>query len=415
MNLFKKEDIMKKYILIVLTFFLTSLIFYAQEDQLVTVRNITVPVQVMDGKTFVDNLKLEDFELQENGIPQNIEALYLVKNGNIERQDERVGFFPAVGRHFYLMFQMTDYNPKIAEAIHLFFNSVLAADDLLTVQTPLKVYTLPSAVLKSRPRDSIAKDLISIVRKDTMIGNANYKNLMRELKRLVRGIQTSGGGVSQSTGGMESDLDVSQFGLQYLLPRYREALQKMEDFRVVNEKKILNFAEQLRKVPGEKVVFLFYQREYRPEISPSVLNRLLDSMQGEANMMAELQGLFGFYQRNIHIDTDLVKKAFSNALVNFNLLFMNKEPENVSGVYMREQSEDLFKIYSQVAQATGGVVDSSQNPAAGFKNAAASCQSYYLLYYSPKNYVQNGSFKKIEIRIKGQNYKIAHRLGYYAN
>jgi len=41
--------------------------------------------------------------------------------------------------------------------------------------------------------------------------------------------------------------------------------------------------------------------------------------------------------------------------------------------------------------------------------------NYYLLYYSPKNYVANGKFMEITIRVKGQNYKITHRAGYIAD
>ena len=72
---------------------------------------------------------------------------------------------------------------------------------------------------------------------------------------------------------------------------------------------------------------------------------------------------------------------FADASILFNLIFMHKEPENVSGIYMREQSEDVFRTFLEIAQAAGGIVESSQNPVAAFKNTLKIAESYYLLYY----------------------------------
>jgi VWFA-related protein len=93
---------------------------------------------------------------------------------------------------------------------------------------------------------------------------------------------------------------------------------------------------------------------------------------------------------------------------------MNKIPQTISGVHMREQSEDIFKVLSTAAKATGGSVDTSQDPGSGFKNALAKSDDYYLLYYSPKNYMRDGQFKSIEVKVKNTKYKVFHRNGYFA-
>jgi len=49
------------------------------------------------------------------------------------------------------------------------------------------------------------------------------------------------------------------------------------------------------------------------------------------------------------------------------------------------------------------------------KKAADASENYYLLYYSPKNYVANGKFMEIKIKVKGQRYRISHRAGYIAD
>ena len=71
---------------------------------------------------------------------------------------------------------------------------------------------------------------------------------------------------------------------------------------------------------------------------------------------------------------------------------MNKQPERISGVTMREQSEDVFKIFSQIAAATGGVVDASDNPEAAVRDALAVADASYLLSYRSSSSAAKGAF-----------------------
>jgi len=42
-------------------------------------------------------------------------------------------------------------------------------------------------------------------------------------------------------------------------------------------------------------------------------------------------------------------------------------------------------------------------------------EHYYLLYYSPKDYIANGKFKDIKVKVKNRKYRINHRAGYIAD
>ena len=68
-----------------------------------------------------------------------------------------------------------------------------------------------------------------------------------------------------------------------------------------------------------------------------------------------------------------------------------------------------------MAEVTGGLKDTSANAAASFERAVDYSESYYLLYYTPKDYKADGTFKKIIVKVKGQNYRITHRSGYVAD
>ncbi len=382
----------------------------AQEKYEVTVTSIAVPVRVMDGDNFVENLTVEDFDVLENLVPQKIQALYLVKKADIQRQQGPQEFNPAVSRNFFLLFQLTEYNPKLTDLIDYLFRQVLLPTDTMVVQTPMKSYSLSPQALARKPKEELAEEMNSLLKKDIKTGNTEYNSLLTDLKRIVRNISGT-----TTRGDIESDSVSSNTGLEFMLNRYKDAVARMEEQRLIDERKIFRFAQALKRVEGQKNVFFIYQREFRPEIQPVVLNSLLDSYQDQPNVMSDLQDMFQFYSRDLSVNAEQLKKAFADASINFNFIFMNKEPENISGIAMREQSEDVYRAFSQVATATGGIVDTSQNPVSGFKHAIESSEMYYLLYYSPENYQPDSRFKNILVRVKNPNYSVLHRLGYFAN
>lgn len=82
---------------------------------------------------------------------------------------------------------------------------------------------------------------------------------------------------------------------------------------------------------------------------------------------------------------------------------------------MEEHSEDIFVAFREMARATGGFSDSASNSAYLFHKAVKASDSYYLLYYSPQNIDRDGTFREIKVRVKNKNYRVLHRLGYFAD
>ena len=400
------------------TAFLSACLFLAcsliaqVEQHEVSVINIEVPVRVFAGGNFVDNLTLQDFELYEDGKLQKLEALYCINKNKIERTDLQKAFIPSTGRHFYLIFQLTEYNSKINEAIAYLFEQVLLPEDMLTIMTAANIYSLTPEARQRFSREKITKELTGIIRKDTTISESQYRSMLRDLQRLVRGISGS-----QSTLSFDSQASVDNtMGIGMQMDRYLETLQGLENLRQLEGKKFLSLASSLKRTQGQKNIFFFYQREFRPEIPGNILSNMMTLYQDQPNIQARIQDLFQVYHRNVSIKPEPIMQAFADASILFNFIFMDKRPESSFGVTMREQSEDVFKILSQVAYASGGIVDSSTNPAKGFENATRASQRYYILYYSPVNFTKDGSFKKIEVKVKDKekDYKIACKTGYYA-
>jgi hypothetical protein len=369
---------------------------------------IALAVRVYDGNTFVPDLTLKDFAVLEAGFAVEPTALLLVHKDTIERQEGNMDVMPNLSRQITLLFRLTDYSNKVAEGLDAFFKTGLLPGDTLEIQTPMKNYRLSPESLASKPRDVLAKELNELIRKDIVQGGMAYNSLMRDLKRIVRQL---GGTGRTSLDDTEADGDDGA-SLEMRLMNYTDALQKMERLRTLSEDGLVSFASKLKSRPGQKFVYYFFQREFRPEISSNTIDQLVMANQDRPDILAGLQTVFQMYSRSITLDHRRLKEAFADSGAHFHFLFMNTQPERISGIVMREQSEDIFKALTTVAQATGGTSDTSQNPAASFKTTLKESENYYILYYKPASAAPPGTFMDVAVKVRSRDYRVVHRAGY---
>ncbi len=369
---------------------------------------VPITVRVFDGNRFVSDLSLEDFEIEEAGMAVHPEALFLVSKDTIERREGRAVAPPDVSRKIVLLFEMSEYHNKIPEALDSLFGSEILPGDTLEIETPMRNYALTRAALASKPRAQLARELADIVRKDIMQGSMAYNSALRDLKRAVRLI----GGVGRTgLGDTEGEVDDGS-SLEQHLAKYNEDLQQMELLRAVDEAKLTAFAQRMKSRPGQKLAFFVYQREFRPEINPQTLETLMMSNQDRPDILAALQTTFPLYKRPIEVDRERIMQMFADSGMDFQFLFMNRQPERISGITMREQSEDVYRVLSAAAEATGGGTDTSQNPAVSLAKAFKASELSYVLLFSPATSAPPGTFISLDVKVKGRDYRVVHRSGY---
>jgi len=161
----------------------------SQQQHESIVVNIEVPVRVFKKNAFVDGLTLRDFEVYEDGVLQKVEAVYLIRNKNVLKEEKATPATPSPspsqsGRNFILCLDLKEYLPKIGSALDYFFAEVIAPCDSLSVITPVKTYRFkPEALSRMKP-GQIAEALKSKLKKDVQEGNALYRTLMRDFYRL---------------------------------------------------------------------------------------------------------------------------------------------------------------------------------------------------------------------------------------
>ena len=405
----------KLFALIVFVFSVVS-VFPQQIAEESLVVNIEVPVRVYNGGLFVDDLTIDDFKIYEDGKSQRIQAVYLVNERNIARKDERKRFSPNTNRNFYLFFEIAEYDPRIREAIEYFLNNVIYPGDELMVISPTSSYRLRSKALELKSRDEIVNQLIGILRKDALLGSAEYRNMLKELTELAASLAAS---LEQRdsffTKEDPSIVSTHDWAPGEKLLRYEYLIGRVEEMRYVSQEKMVDFAKLLKDETGQKYVFLFYQNEYIPQIDPKILTQYMSLYQDRPNIEMTISGIMDFYKREISFDVEKVKEVYADQSIAIHFLFMSRDFEIIPGVIFQERSEDVFSAFREMADATGGYIESSMRADWLMKRAVEASKQYYLVYYSPENYTRDGKFKNIRVEIPGKNFRISHRKGYIAD
>ena len=390
----KKTKFSSLLFLILASFFILAL-SAQQISHDVSVINIEVPVKVFKGDKFVDGLTIADFEVYEDGKLQKIEAVYLIKKTKIEKEEGKRRFSPRTSRNYVLVFEIQEYLPEIEKVLAYFFNEVFLKGDTLIVVTPVKTYHFKSEAFQILPLQKISDQLKEKLRKDIIIGNSEYNRLMKDIEELFS---------------FDVEADIKKL-------MYMDLARKLKNLKQLDQKKMLEFADFLKKAEGQKHVFIFYQKELVP-ILPELEDSSLDSSSIDtSSLLLELS-------KEISFDIEKTKQAFSDSSITVNSLFISKigmfkdldvrrmQPMRVK---MFDQSNEIFNAFREVAFASGGLAGSSSNAAASFQKAVDASENYYLLYYSPQSYKADGNFRNIKVKVKNANYRITHRAGYFAN
>ncbi|MCX7975201.1 MAG: hypothetical protein N3B16_12010 [Candidatus Aminicenantes bacterium] len=393
-----------------------------QEESIVI--NVEVPVRVFKGSQFVDDLKLNDFEVTEDGIPQKIEAIYLIRKRSIERREEERVFKPSTTRNFFLVFEINDFMPRLNEALDYFVLEVLRPGDNLFVMTPLKSYRLSAQAMQARPKEKILEQLKGLVRRDALIGAAEYRNLLSEMESLAKSLaQLVSGQATLPPGSPTAPLmimdDLDSAGEQprsfdEQLQRYVELLGRLDNMRKADEANFLAFADFLKNMTGQKYIFLFYQREYLPKIDPKILYQYIEMYQDRPDISQTITGIIEFYRRDMNLDTEKIRQAFCDSSISAHFMFITTSRKDLAGVRSDEQVDDIFSAFNEIARASGGFVDSSSNPASLLMRAVEASETYYLLYYTPTNKERDGRFREIQVKVNIPGVRVVHRQGYFA-
>jgi len=390
---------------VAVTFFALSL--RPQELRHTTgVVNVEVPVRVFDGDRFVDDLALNDFEVFENGKPQKVVALYLVRKTDIQKEEaagpEATKPAPRTRRTIVLQFEVLDPMPKIDDAVDFFFTEVLQPDDSLIVVTPRASYHFKPEALARLPRPEIARQLKGKLRADILAGATGFRRLLDDIRDIIK-------------------MPINDADMKLRLINERQ--QQLRDRVGIDTSSLQRMARALKGQEGQKYVFFFYEKELIDTVSfGNFGDESLDAAESSLSDAAEAD-----VRRTSEVNPKVMERIFSDASVTANFIYLTQSKMNAAGLdgeFQRggrstlqtsDLSASIFSSLREMARATGGIAESSGNPFAAFRKAVTASENYYLLYYSPADYQADGKFKEIKVKVKGKSLRVSSRAGYFAN
>ncbi len=256
--------------------------------------------------------------------------------------------------NYILIFQATDYDSKMGDAVDFFFKKILKPEDHLSIITPANPYNFPPQTRQAYPIEKLISRTQEVLRRDITVGVANYQQLLDGMMQVVREI--SGGTDPSSLSPIGADMKV------YLI-QYRQLLGNMRSLRKLNENLFMQLAGLFKKETGKNYLYIFYQKELRVIPSRNALQNLKQSYQYKADAVE----LFEEESSEEFLDVEKVSMALQDASVTLNFIYLNKDDKRKEGLEYKEFSGDVYNVLSKLAAATGGLIEATSKPEAVLK------------------------------------------------
>ena len=256
-----------------------------------------------------------------------------------------------ISRNFVLLFEVLDYSREIGDAIAFFFNQVLESNDQLIIYSPARAYGFSKTTL-ARPKRELIASMQEKIRGDTAACSSSYKIIINDMKIHVREIETSG----------TTSLD-AQAGLKDSLTMYRRDLENLQGLRIVNEPLLMHIVDMFKTQQGKNHMVMIYGAEFRPIPNKETITRL----QAIPRFAPEVAELFLSEDQEPPLDAYKFSGIFGETAIALHFLYI--KPKDVSSVQdFKEQSADMYDVFSKIAKATGGIVETTAKPEAALKS-----------------------------------------------
>lgn len=361
--------------------------------------NIEVPVRVFEGGQFVSGLAAGDFEVLENGVGQEVLACYFI---DAERKqissgpgpENPGGPRPVLARTFILILELNTFGKRTREALDYVIGQVLQKDDTLFVASPVRTYRIGPESPSRRDPAKLMRSLEDRLADDIQKASSELRFLLADYVSLSEKEEGEIAVARQDT--------------------LRELLGRIRQCKTIDEARLTQMAKAYAAIPGQKHVLLFLEKE------DALIRRVRTAGLDQAQMELFKMELM----RDVRFDVDRLARIFGQNQLDFNFIFITSDeavetslevhPSRWEDYEKADITGEFFSVFRKIAQMTGGLTISSQNPLASTKKAIEVADRYYLLYYLPKNAAMDGTFREIKVRVKDRDYSIFHRKGYLA-
>jgi hypothetical protein len=361
----------------------------------INVTLVEVPVRVFKGHDFVPDLTKEDFEVFENGIPQEITGFEARSRtidkgkGNLGREDPEI----RKSRTFILIFNVYDYSEAIGKAVDYFFDNVFRIGDrLVTIIEDKSIENCPENAWAICIKDYLAR-YKALARTDIWKAFRNLEERAQSLVALLTG-----------AGATDYPDDIGQAIGQYIAQYqqvWNDYRRRMFDVDLDFYRSVIR---SLERTDNELWAICFQQRDLFPRVrSQSRLDRELGArLEGDTLIRSRFAELNRSFDISKTLPAEKISGLFAEANITFHLLIFKSgslSSDVSQHLELQDVNSDYVDLLSRISRKTGGLTFSSNNVLDGLRLASAKEDRYYLLVYQPKEHAGDKE-RRIEVKVK---------------
>jgi hypothetical protein len=266
--------------------------------------------------------------------------------------------------NYFLIFQLTEYNAKLSDAVDYFFEKILNPGDQLLILSPLKPYNYSQKTLQTQPKEKLIEMTKKILKRDIASNAAYHQQILNAMTQIVISIAEELG--TSPTGSSASGGSRLESQTKAYLVNYRQLLENLHNLRKLNEDLFLKLAELFKKTTGKNRLYIFYQKELRIIPNRETMDVLLENR----DLKFDANEVFIQDSTKEFINVERVSHVLKESLVTLSFFYLNKQEKRRRDLEYKEFSTDIYNVFSKLARATGGIVISTSKPEAALKKAA---------------------------------------------
>jgi VWFA-related protein len=383
----------------------------------------------------VKDMQAEDFQITEDGIPQDVKSFRLVAG---DAPDSATKETPAKGGPkaatrvleafnagrigtVALVFDRltTDSRSRAHEAAIAYLGNGLGQSDFVGVfgidqtLTVLQTFTNDDKLIK-QAIDKAGVSVSSVPSTD----RAQITDLMQRSVRLTAEVNQAetNAASSQSMGNLAT--------LETNAILTRVALRAAEDFERLEQTELgratteglLSIVSAMGNIPGRKALIFFSEGIAIPA-SVAANFRTVISNANRANVAIYAIDAAGLRATSADVEAGRQMTALGQVRANqaassndsFSSMMRDSEKNEM---LVRSNPEGVL---GQLANETGGLlISGTNNPGPRLRQVNEDLHSYYVLTYTPKNSDYDGKFRQISVKVKRAGVDVQARKGYYA-
>jgi VWFA-related protein len=383
----------------------------------------------------VKDLKATDFQVSEDGVPQEVRSFRLIAGGDEESAANAAGgaapktqggttatVNPARLGAVALVFDRlsVESRNRARQAALSYVGGGLAANDFVGVfgiglsLNVIQNYTNDERLVR-QALDSAgtvnSPAFASNTAKITELSNKDVE-LRSKVDAAASEARAAAGGPPGSTANIGL-LDVER-RLNAMKLRAEEGFEWLEQTQqgLATTNGLLAIISAMSQLPGRKALVLFSEGALIPA-SVAANFRTVIGNANRANVSIYTVDAAGLRATSANLEAGQAMTALGQQRSN---------PDDMAGPMTKdlERNEELVRHnpesgLGQLADQTGGLlISNTNNPGERLRQVNEDLHSYYVLTYSPKNQTFDGRFREISVKVNRPSVEVQARKGYYA-